>query len=74
MTANVSIITNSKDSALYVPARAIHSRDGEKYVKVLQGLSLVEKTVTVGMRGDDGIEILSGVSEGEDVVTFVEEK
>ncbi len=83
MTANLVIWTDKKENILFVPARAIKSRDGEKYVEVLEparrslgegGNGLVkEKTVTTGLRGDDGIEITSGLEEGEEVVTFVKE-
>jgi len=57
-----------------VPSRAVKSSNGEKYVQVLENENSVEKTVTTGMRGDEGIEIVSGLEEGEQVITFVKEE
>lgn len=76
MTANTTICTNKKDNVLYVPARAVRSKNDEKYVEVLtDGTAkepvVTEKIVTTGMRGDEGIEIISGLQEGEEIVTFV---
>lgn len=72
MTANITIFTGSKDGVLYIPQRAITQRDGEKFVKILQvDGTIIEKNVTTGLRGDGGlIEVTSGLSEGEQVVTF----
>ncbi|OIO49245.1 MAG: hypothetical protein AUJ34_01610 [Parcubacteria group bacterium CG1_02_41_12] len=74
MTANVTIITDMKENALYVPVRAVKSRNGDKYIEVLENGLVVEKIITLGLRGDEGIEILSGLEEGDEVITFVKEK
>ncbi len=71
MTANVIILTNKKESVLVVPSRAIKSTNGDKYVEVLINNIPEQRIVTTGMRGDDGIEIISGINEGEEVVVFV---
>ncbi|MEI6378391.1 MAG: efflux RND transporter periplasmic adaptor subunit [Candidatus Falkowbacteria bacterium] len=72
MTATASIATASKDNVLYVPARAVLDNNGQKYVRVLANGAVVEKNVTVGLSGDDGLlEILTGLNEGEEAVTFV---
>jgi len=74
MSADLEIKTDSKDNAVFVPERAIKEDNGKKYVEVLKDekTSVVEKVyVTTGMRGDDGmIEISSGLSGGEKVVTL----
>lgn len=70
MTANVTIFTAQKNGVLIVPSRAVKT-NAEKYVEILKAGNMVERrTVVVGLRGDDGVEIVSGVSEGEEVVTF----
>jgi RND family efflux transporter MFP subunit len=70
MTANVTIFTAQKNGVLIVPARAIKT-NSEKYVEVLKAGNTVERrTVVVGLRGDDGVEIVSGLNEGEEVITF----
>ena len=73
MTANVTIVIDTKDDVLSVPNRAVKSRNGDKYVEVLENGMPAEHTVILGLRGDEGIEILSGVSEGDNVITFVKE-
>lgn len=72
MTANVTIETNRKESVLVIPSRAIKEQSGQKIVSVLTNGQPVEKTVTVGLRGDEGlVEIQSGLQAGDAVITFV---
>jgi len=72
MTADLTISTESKEGVLVVPSRAIIYRDGQKMVQFLENEQLVEKQVTTGLRGDGGLtEILEGLSEGDQVVTFI---
>jgi len=73
MTANVKIITAEKDGVIFVPFRAVKSKNGDKYIDILINNLPVTRTVELGLRGDEGVEILSGVEEGENVVTFVKE-
>ncbi len=72
MTANVVITTAQKDNVLIAPSRAIVEKNGDgKIVRVLKNNEVEERPVMVGLRGDEGmVEILSGVKEGENVVTF----
>ena len=75
MTANLNITTAKKDGVLIVPSRGIIEKNGEKRVRRLNGGRLNEITVTVGLRGDNGlVEVLSGLNEGDLVVTFASEK
>jgi HlyD family secretion protein len=72
MSADVTIRTAESANALFVSQRAVLEADGVKYVRIpLEKAGEFEKrTVTVGMRADDGLlEILSGVSEGETIIT-----
>lgn len=71
MSADVLIKTDSRDNVLYIPYRAVLSRTdtNEKYVRVLKDDKVVEKTVELGLKADDGqVEILSGISEGDVIV------
>jgi HlyD family secretion protein len=71
MTANVIVKTASRDNILYIPARAV-IENGRRIVRVIKDGQINEKEVTTGLRGDDGlIEILSGLEEGESVVTYI---
>jgi HlyD family secretion protein len=75
MTANVVITTAKKSDVLIIPARAIVEKTGgEKAARVLVNGKLEERPAVLGLRGDEGmVEILSGVNEGENAVTFVKE-
>lgn len=74
MTANVTIFTNQRDHVLMIPERAIEEKNSRKYVRVLidpKNQKMEEKEITTGLRGNEGlIEVVSGLSEGEEVVTF----
>lgn len=58
--------------ALVVPASAVTTRSGLDFVTVSEGGKPVERTVVTGARmtagGQDGIEILTGLSEGDTVI------
>ncbi len=77
MTANVRIITDTRPQVLVVPQRAIIEKDGQKIVRIVTDKAkgaYREQPVTTGIRGDDGqVEITTGVSEGDDIVTFIKE-
>lgn len=69
MTANVWIETASSSDALIVPASAIADSGKEKTVEVLSGDATETRTITTGIESSDGrVQILSGLSEGEQVV------
>lgn len=77
MTANVIIVTDKKEGALSVSSRAIIDKNGSgKFVKILGADgNPIEKKVEIGLRGDEGVvEILSGLVEGEDVITYTKEE
>lgn len=72
MTADLTINTDSRTAVMAVPSRAVIYREDKKYVQVLVNDLLEEKEVTTGLKGDGGlIEIVSGLSEGEDVITYI---
>lgn len=73
MTANLDILTKQKDNVLILPSRVIKTKDDDKYVTVLNPLDkseLLDKKIITGLRGLDGnVEIISGLLEGEKVVS-----
>lgn len=72
MSADVDILTAVREQALVVPSRSIRGRGAELYAQVPRADGTLEdRPVTVGLRGEDGlVEVLSGLSEGEQVVTL----
>jgi macrolide-specific efflux system membrane fusion protein len=69
-TADATITTTTSGTdALYVPTAAITTAtDGTSTVKVVANGKTISKTVTLGVVGDDGTEIKSGLTEGQTVV------
>ncbi len=69
MTANIWIKISSSEETLFIPVSAIQKKEGKKIVKILSGKQIIEKEVVTGIKNDKGmIEIISGISEGEQVV------
>ncbi len=73
MTANLTIYTNKKDGVLIIPLRAIKSKGDKKYVEVLENGTLTQRIITTGLQGNQGVEVTSGLKEGEEVVTLIKE-
>jgi HlyD family secretion protein len=74
MTANTEVLTHESDNVLNVPTRAIIDDNGKKTIRIVSddGKTFSTTSVAVGLKGSDGTtEIVSGVSEGEKVVTYV---
>ena len=75
MTANVAVQIRKKDGALMIPERAIIERGGVKYVRVITDLKkglFEEREVKTGLRGGDAqIEIIDGLHDGDQIITFL---
>jgi multidrug efflux pump subunit AcrA (membrane-fusion protein) len=73
MSTAASILTNSKDEALYVPVDAVYTNNTEKYVVATtvnadtSTGTTEQKTVKTGIATDEFIEITEGISEGETI-------
>ncbi len=65
MTANVSVITDKKDSALAIPKKAIKRKGDKQVVTVNRGGNLSEAEVSSGWRDGKFIEIISGLKQGD---------
>ena len=74
MTANVTLLSAQKSGVLVVPQRAVKTNGSGQYVKVLENNQPKEVLVQLGLRGDGGmVEILSGLSEGQEVIVGIVE-
>ena len=69
MTARVNINTASKNDALVVPISTLKTDSNGTYVLVKNGNEQEKRPVEVGIYSDDSVEILSGLEEGEEVVS-----
>lgn len=72
MTADINIITAQKFNILSIPTRAIIEKDGQVFVRKVNGEKYTEVPVVIGLRGSNGnTELLSGLAAGDIVVTKV---
>jgi len=75
MTANMTILVATRDNALAVSSNAIINQNGEQFVRVID--DTITKTyhqvpVQTGLQADGGVvEILSGLTNGQEIVTFI---
>ena len=69
MAALVNIIIETKDNVLLVPSSAIQKQNGQNVVTVLENGKERQKQVEVGISSDTQTEIISGLSEGEVVIS-----
>lgn len=70
MSANVWITTAENLRAIVVPASAISYDGNEPFVRILSGREPEKRPVQLGIQASDGmVEIVSGVTEGELVIT-----
>ncbi|HUE99075.1 MAG TPA: efflux RND transporter periplasmic adaptor subunit [Anaerolineales bacterium] len=70
MTSDTAITIAKREGVLCLPRATVRASAGDTTtVRVWDGLEEVTKEITIGLRGDTYVEILSGLSEGEQVIT-----
>jgi macrolide-specific efflux system membrane fusion protein len=70
MTANVTFVVNSKKDVLAIPSEALKTKDGASMVLIRdQKGREVEKAIEVGVNNGKQVEIISGLTLGEVVLT-----
>lgn len=70
MTTQNSIILESVKDAIIIPSSAVKNEDGKKVVYVLNPSGVAEKRVVeVGLSANLKSQIISGINEGESVIT-----
>ncbi|MFH0912523.1 MAG: efflux RND transporter periplasmic adaptor subunit [Patescibacteria group bacterium] len=68
MTADLEILTEQRDDVLFVPRKAVTRSEGKYSIKVLVNDKVEEQEVQVGLVGDNELEILTGLIEGDRIV------
>jgi macrolide-specific efflux system membrane fusion protein len=71
MAVTANIITDTKSSVLSVPSSALQTLQGQTVARVLRGGKEVNVPVETGIVSDSKTEIVSGLSEGDEVITAV---
>lgn len=68
MYARIDVVLMEKPRALLIPRHAIVLSDGSKAIFILKGNQAIRRPVVTGYEQEQYIEILEGVSEGDQVV------
>jgi RND family efflux transporter MFP subunit len=77
MTANMTILVAKKSDVLSVPASSVINQNNNQYVRVIDDIkkgTYHQVQVQTGLSADGGlVEITSGLSEGQTVVTYIKQ-
>lgn len=68
MSATANIILETKDNVLLVPTSAVQKQGDQSVVRVLKGKQEQTVTVETGLISDTQTEIVSGLSENDEVI------
>ena len=69
MTVSVEIEVGRRDGVLLLPLEAVREASSEKpWVLVLEGGRAARRDVVLGLRGEERVEVVKGLSEGEVVL------
>lgn len=69
MAVNARIITNIRENVLLVPSAAVQMSNGESSVRVMRDNQMTQVAVETGDSNDTRAEIISGINEGDLVIT-----
>ncbi len=69
MFVGIRLVTSTAENALMVPEKALVRRSGETFVFRVQGDTVEQVPVTLGLQGSGTVEILTGLDRGDRVVT-----
>lgn len=69
MNGDVAITLAKKEDALAIPLTSIRERDGKTYVDVrVNETEVEEREITTGIETEDEIEVLSGITETDEIL------
>ena len=72
LTAQIDIVTATRNNVVIVPTRSVFENQEGKFVRTITEDGQIAKIdVTTGLRGSNGMtEIIDGLSEGVEIITF----
>jgi RND family efflux transporter MFP subunit len=76
MTADLNILTAQKDDILVLLKEAVKQKDSKEYVQILENgekNKLVDSEIETGLEGVENVEIIKGLKQGDQVVSFIKE-
>jgi len=68
MTTSINVYMEKHENAVTVTSKALIRKSGKYYVKKLQNNKVIEVEVKTGLRQNGYVEILNGLSEGDQVI------
>ena len=69
MTASAAVVVDKRENVLLLPSSAVRGTGTTAQVTVKTGATETSQTVQIGLRGDQSVEIVSGLKVGDVVVT-----
>ncbi len=74
MSADVEIIVDTVKDVLLVPAQTVMSKNKEQFVYVLASGEVAKRSIEVGRSNWDDMEVVQGLSRGEEVIKSLDEE
>jgi len=74
MNGYTEIILSSKKDALSIPQSAIKEKESQTFVKIIKDKKISEIPIKTGLESDSKIEVISGLEEGQIVITGEKKK
>ncbi len=69
MTVSIDLLVAAKSAVLTVPTRVVHGMSSSSpWVLVVEDGRAVRREVTLGIRGEGSVEIVSGLNENDEVI------
>jgi len=69
ISANLTIITSKVESVIYIPIEYVYEEGGKEYVDIMGEDEMSRKReIVTGLYGNNHIEVISGLSEGDILV------
>lgn len=70
MDGDVTIILSQADNALTIPTDAVNDDNGQRYVYLKEGNSLIRKNISTGIENDTATQVTEGLSPNDQVVVI----
>lgn len=69
MTADIVILTNKKSDVVRAPKNAVEKIDNKETVQIIKDGKSIGQEITTGLEGNDYFEVVSGLNEGDEIIT-----
>ncbi len=74
LEVDMKVMIEASRQAILIPTGAVIQKDLKEYVEVLVGGNLVEREITTGIKVNNRIEVIEGLTEGEQVILNYQEE